>query len=281
MVDPRPAPRARYGAPLHEGQWQLRNLGDDVHRALTVAFTALAEVSDGGQVVQRGQVTGAFTGVPAAFFNPVHAWDEGPGFGDDLDAVVARGDELAVPFQVVVPSGSNHERLTEQVTGRRGLAPVERLSPGMAMASLDDVPTLRHGLTVEELRAPDEMATITDLTVLAFDLPRELAHQISGPHVLARSDLHWIVLRPEGGTPVAMAMVLVTGDVAGIFNVGVPPSRRGAGLGTAATWEAIRVGRAHGARVAVLEATDMGEPVYHRMGFETVTRLRGFVRTVG
>lgn len=255
----------------------MRDLADDVHRALTVAFTALAELQTGGRVVEAGPVTGLFTGIPLAFFNPVHVWRGDGDLAPALASVVAGADELGVPFQIVAPAGSDHEPVVEQVAAAHAFAPVARPAAGMALTSLHDLPDRPAGLLVEEILHPEAMATVTDLTVESYGLPYDIASLTSGPAVLARRDLHWLVLRRDGEA-VATAMVFVTGDIAGVFNVGVPARHRRAGLGAAVTWEAVRVGRHLGARVAVLQASEMGEPVYDRMGFRTVTRLRSFIR---
>jgi predicted N-acetyltransferase YhbS len=67
-------------------------------------------------------------------------------------------------------------------------------------------------------------------------------------------------------------MFLSTGrlGVAGIYSCGVVPSVRGQGIGTAVTGAACRQARAVGCRWALLNATGMGEPVYRRLGFESL-----------
>jgi GNAT superfamily N-acetyltransferase len=64
--------------------------------------------------------------------------------------------------------------------------------------------------------------------------------------------------------------VLVSGEVAGIHNVGTVPSARGIGVGRRLTAHAANAGRAFGATHAVLQTTPAGEPVYRGMGFSEV-----------
>lgn len=71
------------------------------------------------------------------------------------------------------------------------------------------------------------------------------------------------------GEDVAVAASLVTDELAGIYNVAVRPDVRRRGFGEAITRAAISAGLARGARHACLGASDMGFPVYQRMGFET------------
>ena len=77
---------------------------------------------------------------------------------------------------------------------------------------------------------------------------------------------------------VAGAMVIVTHGVAGVYWVGTTPAARGRGLAELCTRAAGNAGFDLGARIAALQASVMGEPVYRRMGYETVTRYASFVR---
>lgn len=76
-----------------------------------------------------------------------------------------------------------------------------------------------------------------------------------------------LLLGLEKGEPVARSMAVVTGDMVGIYNVFVPPALRNHGYGAAITVAAIEAGRKLGATAACLESTDLGLPVYRRLGF--------------
>jgi predicted acetyltransferase len=72
--------------------------------------------------------------------------------------------------------------------------------------------------------------------------------------------------------------VFVDGAVAGVYNVAALPSHRRRGIGEAMTWRSVARGREAGCTVAVLEASEMGRPVYERMGFRVVAPYRTFRR---
>lgn len=78
----------------------------------------------------------------------------------------------------------------------------------------------------------------------------------------------WMGERPVGQS----VLHLTTGrlGVAGIFNVGVVPDSRGRGVAKAVTSTALRFARELGCRYALLNATEMGEPLYRSLGFETL-----------
>ncbi len=76
-----------------------------------------------------------------------------------------------------------------------------------------------------------------------------------------------LLIGAHEGTPVARSMANTTGSMVGVHNVYVAPSHRGRGFGAAITAAAILAGRDAGATAACLEASELGMPVYLKMGF--------------
>jgi len=74
----------------------------------------------------------------------------------------------------------------------------------------------------------------------------------------------------SGAEPVASSLVFFGAGVAGIYHVSTVPDRRGRGLGAAITRVPLIEARRRGYATAVLHATEMGYPVYRRLGFEEV-----------
>jgi GNAT superfamily N-acetyltransferase len=78
--------------------------------------------------------------------------------------------------------------------------------------------------------------------------------------------------RLEGRVVGHTALHLTTGPlgVAGIYSVGVLPSARKQGIGTAVTAAACLFAREVGCRHAMLNATGLGESIYRRLGFVSI-----------
>lgn len=93
---------------------------------------------------------------------------------------------------------------------------------------------------------------------------------LAGPAV--RAVLGWV-----GSEAVAGAILYCLHGVAGIGWVGTLPSASRRGYGASVTWRAVAAGLERGMRFASLQASPLGEPVYRRLGFRTVSSYDVFV----
>ena len=81
-------------------------------------------------------------------------------------------------------------------------------------------------------------------------------------------------LGEAAGVPVSIAMTIATHGIGGVYWVGSLEAARGRGLGRAVTVAATNAGFELEAEVASLQASEMGEPIYAAMGYETAYRYR-------
>jgi ribosomal protein S18 acetylase RimI-like enzyme len=82
----------------------------------------------------------------------------------------------------------------------------------------------------------------------------------------------------RNGQPAATSALVVTASIAGVYNVATVPDYRRRGIGEAMTWRCVSRGLELDCTLAVLQASEMGRPVYERMGFRTVAPYRTFHR---
>jgi hypothetical protein len=79
------------------------------------------------------------------------------------------------------------------------------------------------------------------------------------------------------GKPVTTSASFVSKGIDGIFAVSTLPKARGHGYGEAMTWAAVRDGVSKGCGTISLQASPMGFPIYHRMGFRQIFDLEEWV----
>jgi ribosomal protein S18 acetylase RimI-like enzyme len=140
------------------------------------------------------------------------------------------------------------------------------------------------GVAVRQVATPADAAAFALVNGEAYStygLPRDVTpvlferlDVLRAPHIA--SFVAWV-----GDEPAAAAMTIVTHAVAGIYWVGTRPRMRGRGLAELVTRVATNAGFDRGGRIASLQASVMGEPVYRRMGYVAVTRYPGLTRLGG
>jgi GNAT superfamily N-acetyltransferase len=81
------------------------------------------------------------------------------------------------------------------------------------------------------------------------------------------------------GKPVSTAAVFFGKEVAGIYSVATLPEARGKGFGAAITLAPLLDARKSGYRVGILQSSQMGYPVYKKLGFEQNFKVGSFFYT--
>lgn len=79
------------------------------------------------------------------------------------------------------------------------------------------------------------------------------------------------------GKPVGTSQLFLSAGVAGIYNVTCLPEARGRGIGKAVTQAPLRDACAMGYRVGILQASELGYPVYRRLGFQDFGKMSVFL----
>ena len=131
---------------------------------------------------------------------------------------------------------------------------------------LQPLPLAWPGLPTLEIRLVTTPAEV-DAYVSLDEAERDREFQLQMVAAALELEGFCLLLAYDRGRPVARSMAVVTGEIVGIHNVFVPPELRNRGYGAAITIAAIEAGRSLGAKAACLESTELGLPVYHRLGF--------------
>ncbi|MET7986773.1 GNAT family N-acetyltransferase [Streptomyces sp. NPDC005281] len=136
-------------------------------------------------------------------------------------------------------------------------------------------PPLPAGLIIERVDGPDGVTDYVDAYASSFGVGPTLRNLVVDAESNLRTDLGRLI-RLVGridGRAVATSAVLISNGVAGVYWVGTDPTYRGRGIGAALTAAAMVIGRQHGAFVCTLQASDLGAPVYRRLGFTPVSEV--------
>lgn len=138
------------------------------------------------------------------------------------------------------------------------------LPPGLTIEPVRDLADLRDWTTaLGQGFDMTEMITAYYYDLLASVPPAE--HPV-GPFFIGKLD----------GVPVATSAFFADEGIAGTYEVCTIPVARGKGIGTAMTWATLDEGRRRGYRVGVIHASQAGEPIYRRLGFEAYCTLDGY-----
>ena len=139
----------------------------------------------------------------------------------------------------------------------------------MTLALPAAVPKPPAGLTIEEVKTPQQLVAFRETAFGGFGYPVGAARLFLNERLLALPNAR-LYAGLEGGAIVATSILFTTGDIAGIYWVATLEAARGRGYGAALTWAAVRGGAQADCRIASLQASALGRPVYARMGFAHV-----------
>lgn len=219
---------------------------------------------------QFGKVRACYGALPTSAGNRVFVF-ETPS-PDDLEAAVAWLADRNVEFEVTATAP-----VAAEIADALNSLDLDktRESPGMALPSFDSIPSNESVANITEVTDHEGRNEFCSVFVDAFESSPEFPEQITSQVVLDDDSYTHLIAR-QNEQPVACGILLQQGEAAGVFGVGVPPDYRRQGLGEAMTWAVLRAGRDAGCTIGVLDSSEMGQPLYEQMGFETVVTFHHF-----
>jgi hypothetical protein len=229
-------------------------------------------------VTRAGGVVTVMTGLPMDWFNQILIERE-----DATPAAVlaglARARERRGHFVVRLRESIDDRFITTLI--QAGLVPAvaETSTPGMVAFPID------HAV-IAAIAYPDlEIRRVTDAA--GIDAHRWVATAGFGsdPSVALGTACADLLDRPEcvayvgvaDGKPVASGLGWRTGRTIGVYSIATIEAARRRGYGAAMTARVVADGVVAGCDVAALQASEIGRPIYERLGFRTVVRYIAYI----
>lgn len=228
---------------------------------------------DGGEVRHHDGLLLTNTALEVAMFNQAIVTRPLTDPEAQLRDAAAYFDAAGMPFVVRVRDGL--DAAAERACEALGM-PYSDTVPGMALRDMR-VPAPHEGIQIRTASSEREFDDFLLVASTVFDFPIELFKTVFSQRVLAMPDVECYV-GYSGGKAIATSSLLISGRTAGIANVATDAAHRGRGIGEAMTWHCVRRGAEMGCVMAALQASEMGQPVYERMGFRVVSPWRTFHR---
>jgi ribosomal protein S18 acetylase RimI-like enzyme len=247
------------------------------HENWIAYVSGVASCTGRARVVRAGGVVTVLTGLPMDWFNQVLIEREEATAAGVL-AGVAQARERGDRFVVRLREGID-DRFIPTLT-QAGLAPAgeQTSTPGMVAFPIDHDAIAGHAAPELEIRR------VTDAGGIDAHRQAVTAGFGSDPAVALGTACRDLVDRPEcvvyvgyaDGDPVVSGLGWRTGRTIGVYSIATIESARRRGYGAAMTARVVADGVAAGGDVAALQASDIGRPIYERLGFRTVVRYTAY-----
>ncbi len=234
------------------------------------------------EVHQDPDMTWSITNLPYPLFNGVMRTRLLADQADAaIDAVLARFRARGVPLSWWIGPSTEPRDLGRRLA-KRGF--VGDRAPGMAveLAKLGEQTQPVQGLSIQIVR--DEVtAREWGLTCArGFEAPDASRKGLgeAWADLICHVDPEGIVsyLGCLDGRPVATSLLMYGAGVAGIYAVATVPEARRKGIGAAMTCAPLLDARSKGYAIGILQASEMGAPVYRSLGFEEYCEVFEYFR---
>lgn len=252
-------------------------IGEVASWQLMEAFQTILAASPDDRLLQGEGYLRLTTGEPHPFGNLA----VGPALEDASVAVEVVGPlaELGAPSAVLFPG----EKVPQDVLDM--LTPLGFEHHGAMPAMAVDI----RSLPDTKLAEGHELVTIgermssdawVDCLAAGYEIPVGVAGLFGPSRVGEREDVRYYGAVKDGSV-VSVSAVFLGDGVAGVYCVATREEARGLGLGAHVTAEPLRIALRAGYGVGVLQSSEMGYPVYKRLGFEDFGQVQMLLRLPG
>jgi RimJ/RimL family protein N-acetyltransferase len=133
---------------------------------------------------------------------------------------------------------------------------------------------LREGLSFVRVATEADLKICSDLLISAFGIPEETVWTYIAPTLSREDSYRYYIL--DNGVPVSTAFFVKTGTFLGCFDVATPAEHQRKGYGDELMRSVFTTHAAIGDELVVLQASDAGQPLYRRLGFQFVEYIQSW-----
>lgn len=229
------------------------------------------------ELYDEADATWFTTGIPFFPFNQVLRVSFSPEAADSaIDDLLARFAAGGAPFCWNVGESSQPPDLAARLEAR---SPTRSSTmPAMALDLTQSLaqPAAHDGFAIEPVRDTHSLDRWARAYTDGFGLPDGFSGVLRDAYAKLGFDgdapfRHYLGLLE--GVPVACSTMFLACGVADLWHIGTLPEFRRRGFGAAMTLQPLYDAQALGQHLAVLYASEMGVPVYYRLGFREHARL--------
>jgi GNAT superfamily N-acetyltransferase len=238
------------------------------------AFWSAYGRGNGCTLQQAGDAVWFYTGIPHPLFNGVpSAILDANDVQSTIDGLQAMINAQGAPAFWWLGPGTKPDDLGLTLE-RRGLEPVGEV-PGMALNlhSMDSRLPEIAGFSVEKVGNETQQALWARVAAIGTGFPNNAVDAMEKIEVTLCDSAYRAQHRYIGyldGKPVASAALVLDSGVAGVYAIATIPEARQQGIGRYMTMLPLLKAHRLGYRVAILQASSMGYPVYKKLGFNDV-----------
>jgi len=247
------------------------------HESWIAYLTGAVSCASGAKVTREDGVVTILSGLPMDWFDQVLI-ERAEATPAALLTAVVTARQSGGRFVVRLRDG--HDDRFIPTVMRAGLVRAGEASSvtGMVAFPIDPVVIRSRGAPGLAIRRVTDAAGVDghrEVSTAGFGSDPAVARGTACSALLDRPECV-LYLGYQGDAPVVSGLGWRTGRTIGVFSIATLESARRRGYGAAMTARVMADGVAAGCDVAALQASEMGRPIYERLGFRTVVRYTAY-----
>ena len=234
-------------------------------------LTGVASCGTRTTVARAGGALTLLTGLPMDWFNQILVEGEHATPAAVLDAVT-KAQAQGIDFVVRLRRDIDDRFIPTLIQAGLEAAAPEMATPGMVAYPIDHDAITRQAVPELDIRRVTDAAGIDahrQAATVGFGADPALAEGNVCANLLDRPECV-VYVGYTDGDPVVSGLGWRTGRTIGVYSIATIPSARRRGYGAAMTARVVADGALGGCDVAALQASEMGRPIYERLGFRTL-----------